>query len=258
MHDWPAWVYRRPRACGAAVSRSASGSTITGVELPSSSADALARLALADAPADGGLPVKEIIGTSGWSTRAFRPTRRRRSRPSKNPSGSPASARVRASSSADRGVEEAGFSTTGQPAAIAGASLCATRLRGKLKGEIAPTTPTGSRRMTPELAGARGARLHRHHLAGQAAGLDGREGERVDAAGRLAARLLHGLPRLEADGPRERLGAVGNEAGRALQHLRAARRPAAVADGRPRPRRPRRRPRGPRPPPARSPPRCTG
>ena len=36
-----------------------------------------------------------------------------------------------------RGVCEAGLSTTGQPAAIAGATLCATRLSGKLNGLIA-------------------------------------------------------------------------------------------------------------------------
>ena len=37
------------------------------------------------------------------------------------------------------------MSTTAQPAASAGAILCATRLSGKLKGEIAPTTPIGCR-----------------------------------------------------------------------------------------------------------------
>ena len=38
----------------------------------------------------------------------------------------------------------AGFSTTAQPAASAGAILCATRLSGKLNGVIAPTTPIGA------------------------------------------------------------------------------------------------------------------
>ena len=47
--------------------------------------------------------------------------------------------------SADSGVADAGLSTTAQPAASAGASLCATRLHGKLNGEIAPTTPRGMR-----------------------------------------------------------------------------------------------------------------
>ena len=61
------------------------------------------------------------------------------------PAGSPASCSVRARRSAESGVFSAGLSTTGHPAAIAGASLWATRLSGKLKGLIAPTTPTGSR-----------------------------------------------------------------------------------------------------------------
>ena len=43
------------------------------------------------------------------------------------------------------------MSTTGQPAAMAGPNLCATRLSGKLKGAIAPTTPTGTRMMKPIL-----------------------------------------------------------------------------------------------------------
>ncbi len=52
---------------------------------------------------------------------------------------------MRASVSAERGVWLAGFNTTGHPAAIAGASLCATRLSGKLNGLIAPITPIGMR-----------------------------------------------------------------------------------------------------------------
>ena len=57
------------------------------------------------------------------------------------PSGRPASTRISASFSAEIGVWPAGFSTTALPAAIAGPSLWATRLSGKLKGLIAPTTP---------------------------------------------------------------------------------------------------------------------
>ena len=49
----------------------------------------------------------------------------------------------------ENGVWLAGFRTTGQPAAIAGATLWATRLSGKLKGAIAPTTPIGTRRVKP-------------------------------------------------------------------------------------------------------------
>ncbi len=49
------------------------------------------------------------------------------------------------------GVCDAGFSTTGHPAAIAGATLCATRLSGKLNGLIAPTTPMGIRSVNASL-----------------------------------------------------------------------------------------------------------
>ena len=38
-----------------------------------------------------------------------------------------------------------GFEINGQPAAMAGAALCATRLSGKLKGVMASTGPTGNR-----------------------------------------------------------------------------------------------------------------
>ena len=44
------------------------------------------------------------------------------------------------------GVFDAGLSTNGQPAAIAGAILCAARLSGKLNGETIETTPMGKRR----------------------------------------------------------------------------------------------------------------
>jgi hypothetical protein len=57
------------------------------------------------------------------------------------PCGRPASTRIAASFRAEIGVCPAGLSTTALPAAIAGPSLCATRLNGKLKGLIAPTMP---------------------------------------------------------------------------------------------------------------------
>ena len=54
---------------------------------------------------------------------------------------------ISASSIADSGVFGAGFSTTGAPTAMAGATLWATRFSGKLNGEIASTGPFGTRRM---------------------------------------------------------------------------------------------------------------
>jgi len=47
------------------------------------------------------------------------------------------------------GTWEAGRRTTVLPTARAGATLWATRLRGKLKGVMAVTTPTGNRRVNP-------------------------------------------------------------------------------------------------------------
>ena len=66
--------------------------------------------------------------------------------------GSPQSSISRSASAiALNGVCPAGLSTTGHPAAIAGATLCTTRLSGKLNGLIAPTTPIGTRIVKPTL-----------------------------------------------------------------------------------------------------------
>jgi len=64
-------------------------------------------------------------------------------------SGNPASRKNSAVLSALSGVCFAGFSTTLLPAAIAGPSLWATRLNGKLNGVIAPMIPSGSRIVKP-------------------------------------------------------------------------------------------------------------
>ena len=48
------------------------------------------------------------------------------------------------------GVCGGGLSTTEQPHASAGASLCATRLSGKLNGAMASTGPAGTRTHVPE------------------------------------------------------------------------------------------------------------
>jgi hypothetical protein len=61
------------------------------------------------------------------------------------PSGSPASYRISPSSSAVNGVCSAGFKTTVQPAAIAGASFQPAITIGKFHGIICAHTPTGSR-----------------------------------------------------------------------------------------------------------------
>ena len=89
----------------------------------------------------GAEPVKVIARVSSLSTIAFPTSEPGPGTTLSQPSGSPASSRIPASFRAEIGVCPAGFRTTAFPAAIAGPSLWATRLSGKLKGLIAPTTP---------------------------------------------------------------------------------------------------------------------
>ena len=145
MQLWPAKEKAFAASFVAAMSRSASAATITGVELPSSSRTRFfaARSAmLQPTPLE---PVNVIIRTRSSSTRTSPISLDGPTRTVSHPAGSPACCSSSASKSAESGVWLAGLSTTGHPAASAGASLCATRLHGKLKGEIAPTMPTGRR-----------------------------------------------------------------------------------------------------------------
>ena len=86
------------------------------------------------------------------------------------PAGSPASCSSPARKSAESGVAEAGLRTTGQPAASAGAILCATRLSGKLNGEIAPMTPIGTRIVNASFPSPAAEASIGHGLAGELAG----------------------------------------------------------------------------------------
>ena len=206
MQLWPANEKAFAASRVAASSRSASAATITGVAFPSSS---LTRFRGARSrsfqPTSAGARERDQL-------RRARPRRaRRRSRtPGRTttfnqPAGSPASVSSSARRSAESGVCDAGFSTTAQPAASAGATLCATRLNGKLNGEIAPTTPIGTRRRERELPVARRGGVHRHDLAGELARLDGGHRERRHRARRLDARRLHRLARLRRDRLRDLL-----------------------------------------------------
>src|SRR6201999_3191664 len=60
------------------------------------------------------------------------------------PAGMPALAARKASASADSGVSSAGFETTVQPEARAGAIFRASMAIGKFHGVMAAATPTGS------------------------------------------------------------------------------------------------------------------
>jgi len=63
------------------------------------------------------------------------------------PSGRPASAMIRARRRAASGVRLDGFKTIVLLVAIEGATLCATWFKGWLKGVIAATSRSGSRRV---------------------------------------------------------------------------------------------------------------
>ena len=128
---------------------SASASTITGVELPSSSETFLRDARSRSFQPTAEEPVNVISLTRSSAIMASPISLDLPTMTFSHPAGWPASSNAWASRSADSGVAPAGLRTTAQPAANAGAILCATRLSGKLNGEIAPTTPIGSRMTRP-------------------------------------------------------------------------------------------------------------
>ena len=90
-------------------------------------------------------PVKLSLRTSGllvisWPISAAGPVTTLNT-----PGGRPARSARRARASAEKGVRAAGLTTTGQPAARAGAALRVIIDEGKFHGVIAAHTPTGSR-----------------------------------------------------------------------------------------------------------------
>src|SRR5882757_2026816 len=89
-------------------------------------------------------PVKETFLTSGWETSAA-PTSPSPVRTLTTPGGTPASSQIAATRSIVIGVCSAGFTTTVQPAASAGASLKQPVMIGKFQGRTRAATPTGSR-----------------------------------------------------------------------------------------------------------------
>src|SRR5687767_5019120 len=89
-------------------------------------------------------PVKAILRTLGCrKNSSARGLERLPTTTLNTPAGKPASCTISASASAVNGVAEAGLSTTGQPAASAGAILRVTIVDGQFHGVIAATTPSG-------------------------------------------------------------------------------------------------------------------
>ena len=89
-------------------------------------------------------PVKAILSTPGWSTRAWPAVWPYPFTMFTTPSGTPASASTCSNTSAERGVSSAGLRMLLHPAASAGASLAAALNAGPFHGTMSPTTPTGS------------------------------------------------------------------------------------------------------------------
>ena len=71
----------------------------------------------------------------------------------KSPPGRPARSASFASASAESGVSPAGFETTAQPTARAGAIFRASIALGKFHGVMVATTPTGCLITTMRLSG---------------------------------------------------------------------------------------------------------
>src|SRR6478609_5872988 len=152
MQLCPAWLNPATLIFAAADFQSLSASMITGALLPSSNPTFLRGALARMSQPTGGEPVNVINAMPGWSTIALPTVEPPPTTTCSHSPGRPhSSINIEASASELSGVCDAGFSTTGQPAAIAGATLWTTRLSGKLNGAIAPITPIGTRRVKPSL-----------------------------------------------------------------------------------------------------------
>ena len=145
MHVWPAFAVPPQTMRSAAYSASASAATTTDALPPSSSVTRFIPARFFSPHPTGGLPVKvsSLIRSSSTSGAASAVVDGTTAMPS---SGQPASSTICASLSALIGVWLAGRTTIGLPAASAGATLCATRLIGKLNGLMPAIGPSGMRR----------------------------------------------------------------------------------------------------------------
>ncbi len=147
MHRSPFSDITPNKAESIAASRSASAKMTHG-DFPPSSIDSALRLSAADRMMTCPVvvsPVNEIRGTPGWATSAAPACSPMPCTMLNTPSGTPASVMISGSSDADSGVHSAGFSTTVQPEASAGASFHDSSMNGVFHGVMSPATPAGLR-----------------------------------------------------------------------------------------------------------------
>ena len=133
------------------------------------------------------------------------------------PAGTPASSRIGISASMVSGVSEAGFSTTGQPAASAGPILRVAIAAGKFHGVTSTAMPAGlccTRMRAPEA----GARRQRAEIAHRLLGVPAEEFGRI---GDLAARIRQRLAVLDRDQLGEPFGVAHDQFERLAQDLAA-------------------------------------
>ena len=129
-----------------ALSRSASAKTMFGLLPPSSKARGL-RVGAERSVMRRAVwvePVKAILRTSGWRTRASPTTSPRPLTTLTTPGGKPAASKSGAIARIEADACSAGFSTTVFPAASAAPTLAARIASGEFQGTIRPTTPRGS------------------------------------------------------------------------------------------------------------------
>jgi hypothetical protein len=146
MHVWPVAAKMPETTPLLVASRSASSKTMFG-DFPPSSRLTFARWSAASFITPMPVcvePVNATLSTPGWRTRGLPVPSPKPVITLTTPGGKPASSKSLANSRVEAGVCSAGFTTTVQPAASAGASLKVSRSSGEFHGAMAPTTPTGS------------------------------------------------------------------------------------------------------------------
>ena len=155
MHDWPAAEKPPAAQRSTARSRFASASTMVAAFEPSSSIRRFRPAWRATMRPTAEDPVNEISATRSSSVRACATPADPGSTLSAA-AGQPAAIASVASARIASGVCSGGLITTGQPAPMAGPSLCAAISSGKLKAGMAATTPTGSATVRPTRPSAPG------------------------------------------------------------------------------------------------------